>query len=197
MIFLLYLIMITATGFVIAYPLWKPQSAPAVAQPEPNNELLSQKEATYAALKELDFDYALGNLTQEDHRELEEKYKDKAVNILKELDERQEGGGASPLERSLESEILRLRRSVRKPDASMQEIEDEILKLRQVRGATLTVVKDVCPQCNSAIQTGAKYCPQCGASLKKLVCGKCSSPYKIEQRFCSECGAALLEEKSI
>lgn len=49
--------------------------------------LVSQKEHTYAAIKELDFDYNMGKLSEEDYQELKKQYKQKAVDILKQIDE--------------------------------------------------------------------------------------------------------------
>ncbi len=51
------------------------------------DQLLVQKEATYSAIKELEFDHAMGNLSQEDYRELARRYEDRAVALLQIIDE--------------------------------------------------------------------------------------------------------------
>ncbi len=58
-------------------------------------------------LKELEFDYKSGTLSQEDYSDLEARYKTKAISILKKLDGLQED--SSP-EDEIEKQVQRLRR---------------------------------------------------------------------------------------
>lgn len=98
-----------ATFAAVTYPFFRRK--PAEAEPgedEKAQELHFKRDATYAMLKELEFDYAAGTLSKEDHRELEARYKSKAVSILKRLDGLQE---ESPLEDEIEKQVRRLRRS--------------------------------------------------------------------------------------
>jgi hypothetical protein len=49
-------------------------------------DLLDRKETVYAAIKEIEFDYQMGKLSEEDFQQLRQQYKDEAVAILKQLD---------------------------------------------------------------------------------------------------------------
>jgi F0F1-type ATP synthase membrane subunit b/b' len=49
-------------------------------------DLLERKETVYAAIKEIEFDYQMGKLSEEDYNSLRQQYKDEAVSILKKLD---------------------------------------------------------------------------------------------------------------
>ncbi len=53
----------------------------------PVDHLLVQKESVYSAIKELEFDRAMGNLSQEDYQELARRYEDRAVALLQSIDE--------------------------------------------------------------------------------------------------------------
>jgi len=90
----------------VTYPLLRP---PQRGREEEGEEgLLSRKEALLSAIKELQFDYELGNLSPEEHRELEEKYKTRALSVLQELDR------PSPSrEGKVEREIAALRRAAK------------------------------------------------------------------------------------
>ena len=52
-------------------------------------DLLDRKETVYAAIKEIEFDYQMGKLSEEDFQQLRQQYKDEAVSILKQLDNAQ------------------------------------------------------------------------------------------------------------
>ena len=86
MVLLFSLILIAATIAFVAYPLVSRSGKEALVEDEPENELQIKKASTYSAIKELEFDYELGNLSPSDHQDLEEKYKEKAIGILKDID---------------------------------------------------------------------------------------------------------------
>jgi uncharacterized OB-fold protein len=52
-----------------------------------------------------------------------------------------------------------------------------------------------CQSCNTKLNPGQKFCPQCGtpsaavAQAKEKFCVDCGSTMKADQRFCAECGA--------
>ena len=52
----------------------------------PWDELVSQRDTTYQALKELEFEYSLGNLSDADYADLRERYRTQAAGILQRLD---------------------------------------------------------------------------------------------------------------
>lgn len=54
------------------------------------SDLQERKENIYAAIKDIEFDYQMGKLSEEDFKELRQQYKDEAVNLLKEIDATQQ-----------------------------------------------------------------------------------------------------------
>lgn len=56
-------------------------------------KLNQQKELAYAAIKELDFDYNMGKLSEEDYNELKRQYKLEAVSVLQRIDQLKNSGG--------------------------------------------------------------------------------------------------------
>jgi hypothetical protein len=52
-------------------------------------ELIDRKETIYASIKEIEFDYEMGKLSEEDFQELRRQYKNEAVNLLKKIDQTQ------------------------------------------------------------------------------------------------------------
>lgn len=51
------------------------------------DQLLAQKDATYSAIKELQFDHAMGSLSKQDYQELVARYEDRAVALLKTIED--------------------------------------------------------------------------------------------------------------
>lgn len=72
----------------IIWPFVFKKEAVAVVTPEEKvlDALLLQKEQTYVAIKELDFDYNMDKLSKEDYKDLSQTYKQEAVAILQKID---------------------------------------------------------------------------------------------------------------
>jgi len=82
-----FLLTIGVSAFII-WPLFRQKQLhrESASANERLQELHSKRDTAYAMIKELEFDYQSGILAEDDYRELESKYKGKAVNILKNLD---------------------------------------------------------------------------------------------------------------
>jgi len=100
---------LAAVGFIaVAYPfLERRQESVTVGRDESSKELLFKRDTAYSMLKELEFDYRAGNLSDEDYRELEERYKARAVSILKKIDDL---GNEPPPQDTIEAEVIKLRK---------------------------------------------------------------------------------------
>jgi cytochrome c-type biogenesis protein CcmI len=103
------LILVVLTFAFVVYPLFKRRlpSANSVGD-EKLQELYSERDTTYSMLKELEFDFQSGILTDEDYHDLETRYKRKAISILRDTDALEKDTG---VEDELEKQILQLRRS--------------------------------------------------------------------------------------
>lgn len=109
-IFLAILLTALTFGFVI-YPFFRPR--PQIADSGENEklqELHSRRDTTYSMLKELEFDYHSGILTEADYHDLEAKYKRKAIAILKDIDASKKG---TDVDEEIEKLVLELRQSKR------------------------------------------------------------------------------------
>ena len=106
MIWLLASLLFLAVVAYVTYPLLRPPQKRE--EEEGEQELLSRKEALLSAIKELQFDYELGNLSPKEHRELEEKYEARALSVLRELDHPSTSGAEE-----VEREIAALRRVIK------------------------------------------------------------------------------------
>lgn len=56
-------------------------------------------------------------------------------------------------------------------------------------GQTMKPAKKACPVCGAEVGAKAKFCPECGANMNERVCKDCGAKLKPNQKFCPECGA--------
>ena len=105
---LVALVLTMLTFAFVIYPLLKrrPSSVNLVGDRK-LQELHSNRDTTYSMLKELEFDYQSGTLTEEDYQDLEARYKRKAISTLRDIDNLEKGSGT---EDEIEKQVLELRR---------------------------------------------------------------------------------------
>ena len=103
------LILVVLTFAFVVYPLFKRRlpSANSVGD-EKLQELHSKRDTTYSMLKELEFDFQSGTLTEEDYRDLEARYKRKAISILRDIEGLEKGISVAE---EIEKQVQELRRS--------------------------------------------------------------------------------------
>ncbi len=85
---ILFAVALTVLTFIwVTYPFFrhKTQLSPA-GENKKLEELRSERDTTYSMLKELEFDYQSGIMTEEDYKELEARYKRKAISTLRDID---------------------------------------------------------------------------------------------------------------
>ena len=120
----------------------------------PGENLVSQRDAAYGAIKELDFEYELGNLSESDYQGLRERYRNEAAAALRKLDATASGPAASTEVASPESPRAGLAcPSCGKPTAFGDRYCWNCGEQRVHR----------CPQCALPVLTGDRFCASCGA----------------------------------
>ena len=82
-------------------------------------ELIEQRDMVYEAIRELDFDYRMGKVEEDDYRQTRARYTAQAVELIKSLDkaaERTDQPAPKPqgISDQIEKEIAAIRRTRRK-----------------------------------------------------------------------------------
>ena len=181
---------------------------PAGDEPEAElllDQLLVQKESTYSAIKELEFDHAMGNLSEQDYRELAARYEERAVALLQNIDEVAEESENEALpEDDVERAVAALRqvppgrrnlRGAGQPEGD--EIEQAVAALRYERkgrgsgdGRPEQSIEEQVASIRATRRAGSGIPAQERASSS--TCGRCGSTLKNPRAaFCSRCGASL------
>lgn len=152
-IILTALLLIGILAFV-AYPLFNTPREKIAGTTNALDTLIAQRDSTYDAIRDLDFDFQLGKLSQDDYTMLRDKYKARAALVLQQIDALGNGHGATA-DADIEAQVAQLRRA--KTDA----VEEEIARVRAARKAG----GGFCSKCGTPHQAGDKFCAKCGNKL--------------------------------
>ncbi len=137
-------------------PLFQLEQAPAraTAAIDPNVEnLLSAREATYAAIKDLETDHAMGKLSDADYQNLRAKYEGKALTILQQLDATQVASRE------------RLAQRVASPGGTCTQCGTPIATGAKFCRGCGTGLAPACSSCGAPIAAEASFCRQCGTPV--------------------------------
>lgn len=132
--------------------------------------LITQRDATYGAIKDLENDHTMGKLSDVDYRTLRAKYETKAVALLQEIDG-----------------LAGTKASARTTAGTDDDIEREVVALRR----TPKKGKLACPNCGTAHASDDVFCAKCGTSLRGIRCPSCGQRASVGDKFCGKCGAAI------
>lgn len=88
MVEIIGIILAILTALFVGYPLLqKRQQKVSFALNHRAQELEARKAEIYAAIRDIDFDYRMGKLSQEDYETLREQYKTEAIGMMKQADQ--------------------------------------------------------------------------------------------------------------
>jgi len=153
------------------------------------DELAARRDSIYAALKDAEFDWEAGKLTDEDYGIVRSRYMSEAAQVLWKLD-RLTPEAEAALEAEIENAVADLRSDGQElPSDLVENVEAEIDLLIR-RSAAAGKQGLACPDCGQPYQVGDVFCSACGASLTNT-CPECGIPYQPDDSFCAHCGASL------
>jgi len=168
-----------AAIFAVAWPLLKKGPAPVLVEDDRLIELLHRKDQVMTSIKELEFDYHVGKLSEEDYQAYDQRLRRQAIGLIQQIEK--VAPEAASLDASLESEILRQRKVTSNNGAAPPngEVEAEIARRRTVTPGVATPGVTVAAPAAVRSNGGARFCTNCGNALAP------------QHKFCSNCGAAV------
>ncbi len=168
---LIALLAMLALGFAL-YPLFRQERLVYAVERTADarlEDLLSAREATYGAIKDLELDRAQGKLSDADYQATRAKYENKALLILQELNLHE----------------LRAAHAHLTPHPLAPSPSPDGLHQERGKGG------EVCAHCGEPFGADDKFCRRCGAALDTSGCPNCGAAVQVEWKFCKECGAPV------
>ncbi len=223
MIYIIAAIMAIAAFALVFYPLFQRRGWPELAvQPQDGDldDLHSRRESAYTAIKDLDFEFQLGNLSEGDYHDLRSQYRQRAATVLKEMDELATPGPvALEVGPNRDDEIeeavrrtrikgktpARVKAQTTVPHARWGATDHEnaqpgsagVSPARGQRSHPATHQADIfmadCPQCGAAVDQDDRFCAGCGSTLA-LTCTDCGAGLEPGDGFCTLCGARVAKK---
>jgi hypothetical protein len=114
------------------------------------------------SIKELEFDRAMGRLSDEDWREMSGRLRARAARLIRQLD------AGSDYRAQIERDLTkRLGVADARPKPSRSEGADEAVRAATVgnAGSAKALDERVCPSCETSNDADARFCKGCGAKL--------------------------------
>ena len=153
----------------------------------------------------VNIDFNMGRLSPEDHQQLQAEYMKEASEVLDQLE--QSANGQEKISAQIEQEVQKIRKKhlpSRTTDSSQQEqsaaqessphtaLPEEMPADVSVEHLSDEEEATTCTQCGKVNDENAKFCIECGASLKNVQCESCGALSKIGSKFCAQCGHELI-----
>ena len=127
--------------------------------------LLAERDRVINSLQELDFDYKLGKIPEEDYPVQRASLLQTGADILRKIDTiAPEPASSQDVDARIEKAIAARRAdaSVAKPEVSDDDLESMISARRKGRKEKSS---GFCPKCGKPVMVSDRFCPSCGKSL--------------------------------
>ena len=168
------LVSAAAIAYVV-WPLIQSGPAPIVIEDDRLTDLIERKDATLVTLKELEFDYHTGKLSDEDYQRMDQRLRRQAIGYIQQIEKL--APESAQLDGRIEAEIAGLRKTAdttpapAAPAAQPAPIAQPAASQPQLTAAApasadaASAAVSYCTNCGKPVQTGYKFCANCGTPV--------------------------------
>ena len=151
-------------GVFLYMPFLERRARRVTEEEHTTSTLLAERERVVNSLQELEFDYGLGKVPEEDYPTQRANLLQKGADVLRKLDELAPVKAESETDARLERAIAARRKngSGNKTANTDDDIESMISARRKGHKAKSV---GFCPNCGKPVMASDKFCPACGKTL--------------------------------
>jgi hypothetical protein len=180
-VILLLIALLLGVGLYLAAPLMSSHSERAVQETQEVSSLMAERDRIITALQELDFDFKLGKIPEEDYPVQRAELLQTGAGVLMKLDHltpnTSSGNGFPNEARKGVTVVSRLEQaasadqangSIRDASNKFDRITDDEIEsmLAARRKARKTKSAGFCPRCGKSVLITDLFCPHCGKALR-------------------------------
>lgn len=165
---LLLLALLIGVGLYLAAPLMNKRTRRVTEESQEGSTLMAERDRVINSLQELDFDFKLGKIPDEDYPAQRAELLQKGADVLKKLDAVKPASSIGPDAESRLEKAVAARRADSAVEAAKpepigdDEIESMLAARRKERG---TKSSGFCPRCGKPVVVSDKFCPNCGKAI--------------------------------
>jgi hypothetical protein len=157
---LLTLGVIILVGLYLYAPFLERRSSLATGEEHEFSTLMAERDRVINSLQELDFDFKLGKIPEEDYPVQRASLLQRGAEILRKLDDITPGSKQLDREERIEQAIADA--SAKKAELTDDDLESLIISRRKGRRDKSA---GFCPKCGKPVMVSDKFCPSCGKLL--------------------------------
>lgn len=165
------IVAVTAIAYVVM-PLFQPSTPLRAEEDDQLAELIERKDETLRSIKEVEFDYHTGKLSEEDFERDDQRLRRQAIGLIRQIEVR--SPDLTELDASLESTI-----------ESRRQVADPVVAngtAPATQAVKLASAPIAAPIAASVAADNRVFCHQCGAQARP------------DDKFCAKCGTELRNE---
>ncbi len=159
------LISVVAIYFTVS-PLLRAGRATLLLDDDKLVELLGRKDALLQAIKELEFDYRVGKISDEDYHRLDQRMRRQAIGLIQQI-ERVAPESAS-LDEQLESIIAQFRQTTHAVSTPVAPALSSTAAPAALAPAVSPADARFCTECGKPVGATHKFCAHCGAPVAQV-----------------------------
>jgi hypothetical protein len=152
-------------GLYLYAPFMERRARRVTAEEHELSALMAERDRVINSLQELDFDFKLGKIPEDDYPVQRSTLLQKGADILRKID------SLAPQPVSTQDTETRLERAIaaRRADAALAKVEvtdddlESMISSRRKRRANKSA--GFCPKCGKPVMVTDRFCPSCGKSL--------------------------------
>ena len=161
----LSLAILIVVGIYLYAPFMEGRARRVTEEEHELSALMAERDRVINSLQELDFDFKLGKIPEEDYPVQRSQLLQKGADILRKID------SLAPQPAPVQDTEARLERAIaaRRADAAVARVEisdDEVeLMILSRRKSRTNRSAGFCPRCGKPVMVTDRFCPSCGKSL--------------------------------
>lgn len=147
------IVAVTAIAYVVT-PLFQPSRPLRAEEDDQLADLVQRKDETLRSIKEVEFDYHTGKLSQEDYERYDQRLRQQAIGLIRQIEVR------SP-------DLAELDISLERAIAAKRQVAEPVAANGNMPRQTAAETAIFCHECGAKVRADDKFCAKCGTALRK------------------------------